>query len=157
MGEFKSFLSKFERVEVAAKAKGPSKPLKESFIEAINKQRGNLLSAEPVKGSWYNEEKGSLSIKIGIFKLFEDDDAVKCSKQQAGEILDNLLQCVNKGDLDAEIEAVRVKQLDAAKKQIAGRNQSTYDQLKVKSENNTLTEKERKRFMKAAKALGVSA
>lgn len=156
MDKFLSLISKYKRVEVAAKAKGPSKTVKENFIEAIGKQRGNLLSAEPVKGSWYNEEKGSLGIKIGIFKLVEDAD-IECTKQEAGQILDDLLKCVHEGDLDAQFEQVRIKQLDAAKKQIAGRNQSTYDQLKVKSENNTLTDKERKRFMKAAKALGISA
>jgi len=153
MEKFLSF--KYKRVEVAPKAKGPSKTVKENFIDAIVKQRRNLLSTEPVKGSWYNEKKGSLSIKIGIFKLVDDAD-IECTKQEAGQILDDLLKCVHEGDLDSKFEEVRIKQLDAAKKQIAGRNQSTYDQLKVKYENNTLTDKERKRFMKAAKALGVS-
>lgn len=157
MNKYKSFISKYQRVQVDAKAKGPSKTVKESFIEAIGKQRSNLLSKEPVKGSWYNEKKGSFGVKIGIFKLFEDDDAIKCSKQEACEILDYLLQCVHEGDLDTEIESVRIRQVDAVKKQIAGRNQSTHNKLKVKADNNTLTDKERKRFMKAAKELGVSA
>lgn len=156
MDKFLSLISKYKRVEVAVKAKGPSKTVKENFIEAIGKQRANLLSTEPVKGSWYNEEKGSLSIKVGIFKLVDGAD-IECTKQEAGQILDDLLKCVNEGDLDNKLEEFRVKQLDAAQKQIAGRNQSTYDQLKVKADSNTLTDKERKRFMKAAKALGMSA
>lgn len=156
MSTFLSLISKYKRVGVAPKAKGPSKTVKENFIEAIAKQKSNILSTEPVKGSWYNKERGSLGIKIGIFKLLEGGDIV-CTKEEAVHILDDLLKCVHEGDQDDKFEEVRIKQLDAAKKQIAGRNQSTYNKYQVKADNNDLTDKERKSLMKAAKELGIPA